>query len=137
MAGILIAWIICKLVLISFSLSKKNEERILWLTNELMRKQELEQLLLQEKYKNVSDKEQSLKQYFKEFKKGLENADVVLKLSMLVIPWVLAVVKPNKQMNDYITLFCNEVEFIEESAKALDKAVMHKPINYILEVLFE
>uniref|UniRef100_A0A1A9V515 Uncharacterized protein n=1 Tax=Glossina austeni TaxID=7395 RepID=A0A1A9V515_GLOAU len=32
LAGILIAWIICKLVLISFSFSKENEERILWLS---------------------------------------------------------------------------------------------------------
>uniref|UniRef100_A0A1A9V1E3 Uncharacterized protein n=1 Tax=Glossina austeni TaxID=7395 RepID=A0A1A9V1E3_GLOAU len=35
---------------------------------------------LTEKYKNVSDKEQSLKQYFKEFKKGLENADVIVEV---------------------------------------------------------
>ncbi|KAI9578978.1 hypothetical protein GQX74_005861 [Glossina fuscipes] len=33
-----------------------------------------------DKYKNISDKEQSLKQYFKEFKKVVENADVVLKV---------------------------------------------------------
>uniref|UniRef100_A0A1A9W576 Guanine nucleotide-binding protein-like 3 homolog n=1 Tax=Glossina brevipalpis TaxID=37001 RepID=A0A1A9W576_9MUSC len=31
-------------------------------------------------YKNIGDKEQSLKQYFKEFKKVLENADVVLEV---------------------------------------------------------
>ncbi|KAL9873010.1 guanine nucleotide-binding protein-like 3 homolog [Glossina fuscipes fuscipes] len=30
--------------------------------------------------KNITDKEQSLKQYFKEFKKVVENADVVLKV---------------------------------------------------------
>uniref|UniRef100_A0A1B0BZ19 Uncharacterized protein n=1 Tax=Glossina palpalis gambiensis TaxID=67801 RepID=A0A1B0BZ19_9MUSC len=33
-----------------------------------------------DKYKNISDKEQSLKQYIKEFKKVVENADVVLKV---------------------------------------------------------
>uniref|UniRef100_A0A1B0C0Z2 Uncharacterized protein n=1 Tax=Glossina palpalis gambiensis TaxID=67801 RepID=A0A1B0C0Z2_9MUSC len=34
----------------------------------------------EEKYKNITDKEQSLKQYFKEFKKVVENANVVLKV---------------------------------------------------------